>query len=115
MGSSYYVDAVHPLDIKDRSEDELAEEIVSDITNGVGNSGIKSGVISEVGCTWPLTDNERKVLRASGRAQCLTGAPITIHLGRDERVPMEALEILSKVGVDLNKTINNESYRENYI
>ena len=105
MGSSYYVYIAHPPGMDSRSEDDLVEQIVRDVTVGVDGTGIKSGVIGEVGCTWPLTDNERKVLRASGRAQRLTGAPISIHPGRDERAPLQALEILSEVGADLSHTI----------
>ena len=37
------------------------------------------GIMGEVGCSWPLLPNERKVLRATARAQRLTGAPILIH------------------------------------
>ena len=57
-----------------RSEDDLTREMIDDITVGVGNTGIKSGIIGEIGCTWPLHDNERKVLRAAARAQKETGA-----------------------------------------
>ena len=75
MGSSYYVHESHPHDMDARTEDEITEQIVRDITEGVNGTGIRSGVIGEVGCSWPLTDNERKVVRASGRAQRLTGPP----------------------------------------
>ena len=68
MGSSYYVAAAHPPDMDGRTEDQIADEIVRDVTEGVDGTGIKAGVIGEVGCSWPLTDNERKVLRASARA-----------------------------------------------
>ena len=69
MGSSYYVKEAHPPDMDDISEDAIFEEIVRDITVGVGSTGIRSGIIGEVGCSYPLSDNERKVLRASARAQ----------------------------------------------
>ena len=69
------------------------------------DTGIRSGVIGEVGCSWPLTDNERKVLRASGRAQVLTGAPLLIHPGRDEVAPLEIIEVLTEAGADLGRTI----------
>ena len=52
-----------------------------------------------------LTDNERKVLRASGRAQVLTGAPLLIHPGRDEVAPLEIIEVLTEAGADLGRTI----------
>ena len=98
MGGSYYVHWAHPPDMDSRSEDEITREIVQDITEGVDGTNIKSGVIGEVGCTWPLAENERKVLRASARAQRLTGAPITIHPGEGETAPLEIMEVLTEAG-----------------
>ena len=66
MGSSYYVAATHPADMDARSEAEITRGIVEDVTDGASATDVKSGVIGEIGCTWPLTDNERKVLRAAG-------------------------------------------------
>ena len=105
MGSSYYVAPMHPPDMDQRTEDAIVEEIVRDMTEGAEGTPIKSGIIGEVGCSWPLTDNERKVLRASARAQRLTGAPLLIHPGRDETSPLEIIEVLAEAGADLNHTI----------
>ena len=69
MGASYYVAKSHPPDMDDIGEEEITEQIVRDVTEGVDGTHIRSGVIGEVGCTYPLPPNERKVLRASGRAQ----------------------------------------------
>ena len=105
MGAAHYVDQAHPEDMDHRTEDEIFETIVGDVTEGAEGTEVKSGIIGEVGCTWPLTDNERKVLRAAARAQRVTGAPILIHPGRDETAPFEIIEILSEAGADLNRTI----------
>jgi phosphotriesterase-related protein len=105
MGCSYYVDAAHPKDMSARSEQDIADEIVREIREGVGSTGIKAGIIGEVGCSMPLTDNERKVLRASARAQRMTGVPISIHPGRYERAPLEIAEVLDAAGADLSRTI----------
>ena len=105
MGASYYVGASHPSDMGTRSEEDIVDEIVRDVRDGVGSSGVRAGVIGEVGCSWPLTPDERKVLRASGRAQRTTGAPLLIHPGRDEAAPGEIVEILRDVNADLSRTI----------
>ena len=105
MGSSFYVDEAHPKNIANRSENDIAEEIVRDITEGVGPHRVKSGIIGEVGCSWPLTDNERKILRASSHAQRITGAAMLIHPGRNEIAPLEIIEILGLAGADLDRTI----------
>ena len=105
MGASYYVAPAHPPDMDSRTEDSIVEEIVRDVTVGAEGTDTRSGVIGEVGCSWPLTNNERKVLRASAQAQRLTGAPVLIHPGRDETSPMEIIEILAEAGADLSQTI----------
>ena len=82
IGSGYYVGASHPDGMDAMSEDEIAAEIVADLTTG--QRGVRAGVIGELGCSWPLWENERKVLRAGARAQVETGASIIIH-PRQER------------------------------
>lgn len=104
MGSSYYVGDTHPSHLYTVDEEEICEEILSDLTNGV-IKGIQSGIIGEVGCSWPLGENEIKVLKASARAQALSGAPLLIHPGRHESAPLEIIDILVRAGADLNSTI----------
>jgi phosphotriesterase-related protein len=105
MGAGYYVGAAHPPDMDRRSVDAIAREIVADVTTGVGHTGIQAGLIGEIGCTWPWTDNEKKVVRAAVIAQRETGAPLMIHPGRNERAPMEIAEFVQKEGGDLGRTI----------
>ncbi|MBM3948081.1 MAG: hypothetical protein FJ312_02345 [SAR202 cluster bacterium] len=81
LGASHYVPVSYPSDMDKRTEDQITEYIVRDIAVGVGDTGVKSGVIGEVGNFWPTSATERKVLRASARAQVETGAPILIHPG----------------------------------
>lgn len=100
MGGSYYVHWSHPKNMDSRSEQSVTEEIVRDVIEGVDGTKIKSGVIGEVGCTWPLEKNEIKVLRASAAAQRQTGAPMTIHPGEGEMAPLEIMEILIEAGGD---------------
>ena len=105
MGSSYYVTYSHPPDMDRRTEDDIAREIIADITEGVGDTGVRSGIIGEVGNFWPLTDNEVKVLRASGRAQAETGAPITIHSGVGDEAPAGIIDRLVEGGADPARVI----------
>ena len=114
MGAGYYIDAVHPSDMGDRSEAALAREIVVEITTGAGDTGVKAGIIGELGCSWPLTENERKVLRAGARAQGETGASILIHPGRNEAAPFEILDVLSEAGADLSRVIMGHLERTIY-
>ncbi len=105
MGSGYYIDCSLPDDMDDRSEQQITEEIVRDIDEGVGTTGICAGLIGEIGCTWPLSDNERKSLRAAAKAQKITGAALNIHPGQHEDSAMQAVKIVEEAGADLTKTI----------
>ena len=105
MGAGFYVDAVHPRDMDERSVEDLALEITSQLTEGIDGTGIKAGIIGEVGCTWPLTANESKSLAAAAIAQQETGAAISIHPGRHPDAPAEILGLLAKDGADLSRVI----------
>ena len=105
MGAGYYVAASHDDQMDGRTEDELVDEMIADLTTGVGDTGVPAGIIGELGCTWPLTDNERKVLRAGARAQRESGAAILIHPGRNDRAPDEILDVLEDAGADIARVI----------
>jgi phosphotriesterase-related protein len=105
MGAGYYVAAAHPADMDRRSEDSIVREIVHEVTAGVGDTGVRAGLIGEIGNTWPWTENEKKVVRAAVEAQRQTGAPLMMHPGRDERAPMQIAELIDKHGGDLRRTV----------
>ena len=105
MGAGYYVDAVHPSEMGLLKSEDIAQTIVNDITVGVGENAVKAGIIGEIGCTWPLTDNERKVLWGASYAQQETGAPILIHPGRNPSATSEILDELNKSGADIQRVI----------
>jgi len=105
MGSGYYLAVSHGSQMNKMSEGEIMDEIVKDIMVGVDHTGIRAGLIGEIGCSWPLFPNERKSLRAAGRAQKITGAALHVHPGRDPQAPVEIIDILKGAGADLSRTI----------
>lgn len=105
MGSGYYVAAYQPAEVARLSEEQITERIVRDVVEGANGSGIKAGLIGEIGMSWPVHDDEVKVLRAAARAQIETGAPLMIHPGRDETAPLHHVNIVKEAGGDPNRTI----------
>ena len=115
MGSGYYADSPKTGGhVTATGEEALAEEIVGDFTRGVDGTGIRAGIIGELGCSWPLKPNEAKGLRAGALAQTLTGASVTVHPGRNDRAPLEILEVLSAAGADLSRVVMNHMDRCGY-
>ena len=104
-GTSYYVDASLPPEVKDMTMDEMAAVMINEVRVGVAGTNVRCGIIGELGCSWPLTDVERKVLCAGAKAQRETGAPLLIHPGRDEEAPFEIIDILREAGADISRTV----------
>jgi len=103
VGSGYYTaNSLNPA-IFSKSVDEIADEIVKDVIEGVGMTGIKAGVIGEVGTSWPIHDFEKKSLLAAVKAQQSTGAPINVHPGRHPLGPTTAARILVDAGADMTR------------
>ena len=105
MGSSYYVALTHPPEMNDMTEDTISGKIIDDLINGVENTGIRAGIIGEIGCGFPIDDNESKVLRGSAQAQAHTGFPLLVHPGRDITAPLDNLNALLECGADTSKII----------
>ena len=105
MGSGYYVWQSHPEDMNDKSVESIAEEIINEIENGVKDTGIKPGVIGEIGCSWPWTDNEKISMEASVMAHKETGLPLLIHPGRNQFAPLEIINYIENLGADLSNVV----------
>lgn len=114
MGSGYYIDKTHSEWLRAASVDEIANSIIRDIDEGVDGTGIRAGIIGEIGCSWPWTDSERKVLEAAVAAQSATGAPLLIHPGRNEKAPLELLAAVDRWGGDLRRTVMGHIERTIY-
>jgi phosphotriesterase-related protein len=111
MGTGWYQKLFHPPDMDQRTVEDLADEIVRDITVGVGDTGIRSGIIGEVGVQGePIEPNEVKSIRASARASRVTGAAISFHRGgadRDEK--LQVVGVLGEEGADLSRVVFGHS------
>jgi phosphotriesterase-related protein len=105
MGCSYYVHHYHPPEVAALSETELTGRIVREIVEGAGDTGIRAGIIGEVGLYWPVHPDEIKALRASAAAQRETGAALMIHPGRNSAAPLAAVRVVEQAGGDLDRTI----------
>lgn len=110
MGCGYYIAASHPPKIASMTIDEIAKEIVAEVRDGIGGTGIKAGIIGEIGTSWPMVPDEEKVLRAAARAQVKTKKSLNIHsyCGQpleDVRVVHKLLDIVEDEGADLDRVI----------
>jgi phosphotriesterase-related protein len=105
MGSGYYIAASHPADVHEASVSQLGERITHDVVDGPDGSGVKPGMIGEIGMGWPPHPDEDKVLKAAAAAQTATGVSLTIHPGHDPQAPIAAIETVRAARGDPERTI----------
>jgi predicted metal-dependent phosphotriesterase family hydrolase len=107
MGSGWYRGAHYPAEdlIDRRSVDALADVIVGDATVGVGSTGIRAGIIGEIGTDKPwLSAQEERVHRAAARAARRTGLAITTHAVQST-VGLDQLDVFEAEGADLTRVV----------
>ncbi|MFQ5997190.1 MAG: phosphotriesterase [Dehalococcoidales bacterium] len=105
MGTGYYIAPSYTPEMVSKTEEEIADEFIREVTTGVGNTGIKAGIIGEIGMSWPIAAEERKALRAAGIAQQETSAAVNVHPGIYGDAPFECVKILEEVGADLSRVV----------
>lgn len=103
MGSGYYLEASHPPELAELSEDAIADQIVAEALDGI--DGVRVGLIGEIGVSSDFTPSERKSLRGAARAQVRTGLPLMVHLPGWFRLGHEVMDIVEAEGGDPRHTV----------
>ncbi|XP_038057803.1 phosphotriesterase-related protein-like [Patiria miniata] len=104
-GTGYYYASTHPTEVNGMTQEEVERLLTSDILEGADGSAGRCGLIGEIGCSWPMTANERKILRATASVQSQLGCPVSIHPGADARSPEEAVRVLQEAGAQVDKIV----------
>ena len=123
MGGGYYLGGSHPPGTAERSTEDIAGELVGDWRDGVGRTGIRPGIIGEIGTSNPVRPEELRMVRAAAWAHLETGLPVSIHLHPWGFEGMKVLDVLVSEGVDparvvlghMNTAITNEAYQRDLL
>lgn len=94
--TGHYIHATQPQIVLDSTSDQLADLYISEHRNGIDDTGVRAGILGEIGTSYLLHPEEKKVLRAAARAHHDTGMAISIHLDPAARRGHEVLDILVK-------------------
>jgi phosphotriesterase-related protein len=91
--------------INSSTTDQLAEQMVREIEHGFGDTGIRAGLIGEIGCDrWYVSAEEERSFRASARAARRTGVCLSTH-AVDYPVGLLQLDLLAEEGLDPARVI----------
>jgi phosphotriesterase-related protein len=99
MGSGFYHQAFYPDAVERLSVNELAKSITDEFEYGVDSTGIKPGIIGEIGSGSFVTAQEERVFRSVARAQQIVGCPVSTH-AVGSTVGAAQLDLLLEEGMD---------------
>jgi phosphotriesterase-related protein len=88
--------------------EEITEIYVKELTEGIGESGIRAGLIKVATGSPQISDYERKLLTAAGRAAAKVGCTIITHTD-DAHCGIEQIEILTAEGVPAHRILVGHS------
>lgn len=80
-------------------EAEIEEMMLKEVTEGIGETGIRAGVIKVASSREAITPYEQMFFRAAARVQRETGVPIITHTQEGQQGPQQA-ELLLSEGAD---------------
>ena len=102
-GAGYYRRPCLPDDVDGKSVDDIADELRRWVVEGMYGTGIRAGVLGELGTGTPIKPFEERQLRAAARVQRETGVGINVHPSIWAHEHLRALDILEDAGADLTK------------
>lgn len=114
QGTGLYTERSHPAWVKEWTVDQLAHLFIRDIQVGIDDTGVKAGILGEIGTslvlgpsgpTADMTANEEKVLRAAGRASVATGAAVSVHVDVRGKGALRVIDVLVEEGVAPDRMI----------
>jgi phosphotriesterase-related protein len=97
-GGGYYRQLTYPPRVAKMAEADLVEELVRHARDQ------RWGAFGEIGTSDEMTPDERKMLRAIGKAHVRTGLPIFSHTANGKQAMLQ-LDIFEAEGVDLNHLV----------
>ncbi len=107
LACGWYRTAYYPPEalIERRSVDDLADELVREALDGVGDTGIRPGIIGEIGTDKPwLSPAEERVHRAVARAARRSGLAISTHAVLSA-VGLAQLRVFEEEGTDPGRVV----------
>jgi 5-phospho-D-xylono-1,4-lactonase len=90
--------------VEHKSVNDITDELIKDVQDGVDSTGIKAGLLKAGSSLNKITPNEEKMLRAAAQAQRETGALISTHTEAGT-MALEQIAIFKEAGVPPEKIL----------
>jgi phosphotriesterase-related protein len=90
------------------SLDAMTELFVHELTEGIGRTGVRAGILKVATGPGRMSDYERTVFEAAAKAAVLTGAPITTHTDEGTIGDVQQ-QVLTAAGVPAHRIVIGHS------
>lgn len=109
LGCGWYREPYYEPYLWQATTNQIADEIISDVTEGIEGTNVRAGLIGEIGTHANfISPVEERVLRAAARAQKETGVSLSTHQSEGD-VALNQLSILEEERVELQRVICSHS------
>jgi phosphotriesterase-related protein len=98
-----------PSYFKFRKSEVLVDYFVREIEQGIGDTGVRAGILKCATDEAGVTPGVEKILRAVAQAHVRTGAPISTHTHAATRRGLDQLKIFAAEGVDPTRVVIGHS------
>ncbi len=105
LGAGHYLEPVHEPWVGAASEGTIAARLVDEVRDGIAGTGIRPGILGEIGTSDPVTAAERRVLRGVAIASAVSGLAISVHLHPWGHNGPSVLDELERAGADPARVI----------
>ena len=106
MGTGWYRETVYPPVVVQSPARILAEILIAEIEDGVDGTGIRPGVIGELGTErYHITPIQERVFRAAALASIATDMAITTHTSHYGDLALEQVALLRGEGVAADRIV----------
>jgi phosphotriesterase-related protein len=106
MGAGWYRHEYHPDEIRAKSVNQLADGLIREFRDGVGETGVKPGILGELGTgRHAMTAGEERAFRAAARAQRDVGYSISTHTTHYGELAFDQIRLLRSEGVPVERIV----------
>lgn len=102
-GCGYYRQPLLPESLHERSTEEIVEDLLCWLNEGMYGTTIRAGLMGELGTSSPIYPFEERQLSAAARVQRQTGVSINVHPLIWGHEHLHILDILEEEGADLSR------------
>ncbi len=106
MGAGWYRGEYHTEDVRTQSVNALADALVREFRDGVGDTGLRPGILGELGTgRVAISASEERAFRAAARAQRDVGFSISTHTTHFGELAFEQIRLLREEGVPVERIV----------